>query len=203
MSEWKERTRSALLESAVADEHSLAVLDAVGARCGVIVCARWIVFPATLERCRQMARRIHIAEEDLGQRGSSFLTGIPRFNDSRNAIDPLTHVHAATRRHHHYAVRSRGDNRTNQLVLTRRQRKGAVPPLALTLWVEADGENDRVRLCCERHSGLIDPAVFRHDSHSNEWAAEACDTAMLEHHLVWSRVEDDAGRLDRGFRQLP
>ena len=52
------------------------------------VTVRWVIFEPFGERLGQFAGRVDVAEEDAGNRGAPFLTGLVRLDDGGNLIKP-------------------------------------------------------------------------------------------------------------------
>src|SRR5208283_371596 len=141
VAEREERFHAATIEMAVSQEDALRVFDLLLSRLGVITVERRIVFPLTLERGGELARRTVFAEEDLRQCGAAFLPGVPGLDDSGDAVDPLRHIHAPARRDYDNGVLVHAADLANQFVLTRRESEGAVRTFAFAGRVEAHADD--------------------------------------------------------------
>jgi hypothetical protein len=64
-----------------ANENAFGTIDAGFPFFRVVVVKGQIVFPAFLERCRQLARRAVVAKQDLRECCAARLSGIPRMQN--------------------------------------------------------------------------------------------------------------------------
>src|SRR5215471_14361431 len=127
-----------LIVAAIAYENAFPVNDSFTAGFRVIAVVHWIIFPAPFERYRQTAGRIHVSKKYFGQCRTSFLTWIPGFDQTRNAVDPVAHVNAAAGCDRHDDVAVDIGEFTDQLVLTGRKTEGSVRAFAFGVRIETD-----------------------------------------------------------------
>ncbi|RML74959.1 hypothetical protein ALP82_05137 [Pseudomonas savastanoi pv. fraxini] len=159
-----------------------------------------VVFDVAFDTDRQLARRVDLAEQDLGQSLTTVLTRVEGMQRYRNLFDPVAHLQTRTAIHGHHGVRVDLGDVLDQLVLELRQIEAVVETFTFVFVAVTHGN----------HNGVIAGQVLRsvqrsrtqlHTYQATHGRQVTGATRVLELHIVrLASFQIDLGELWNGRR---
>ena len=175
-----------MLVAAISDEDTFLVEDALGSGLGVVVGEGGVILGTELEGSGEMAGGVDVAEENLGESRAASLAGVPGFEESGDAVEPEVRIRVAAGGDGNNGPGVRGGHGFDELVLTVREREGAVAALAFAGMIEAGSDEDDIRFGGELFGAIRDDAVGGDDTEA-EMSAEETLLLGFNDELVWGR----------------
>src|SRR5208282_2839667 len=155
----------------------------------MVIIMSGVVLPVALDRNRQLSREVSIPRQELCERRTTFLAGIPGLEKCRDAINPARHIHAATGGEYDNRILVGGSDLTDELILTWRKAELAVTTFTFGIGIKAYRQHHGVRARCQCFCFGPDYSFRAHNAEVGSGLTPAAVDIVIQFDLMRTRCE--------------